>query len=105
MVREPDSIGGDVSRRILYGAFDPSQRPAKPAQRKVLLFLFFAQDIHRRRIYPPLQLMSGSATSLAAFQVSTDGRFWVSPEDILDADQDIDGHTMSQYAASHLRSF
>jgi len=25
--------------------------------------------------------MSGSATSLAAFQVSTDGRFWVSPEE------------------------
>jgi hypothetical protein len=45
-----------------------------------LLFLFFAQDIHRRRVNPPLQAMSWSAIPLAAFQVSTDGRFGVSPE-------------------------
>jgi hypothetical protein len=64
----------------MYGAFNSSQRPAKPAQRKDLLFLLFAQDIHRRRVNPPSQSMSGSVIPLAGFQVSTDGRFWVSTE-------------------------
>jgi hypothetical protein len=64
----------------LSGFLDAPQRPAQPAQRDDLLFLFFAQDIHRRRVNPPLQSMSWSAIPLAAFQVSTDGRFWVSPE-------------------------
>jgi hypothetical protein len=50
-------------------------------ERKDLLFVFFAQDIHRRRIILRLSQCPGSAISLAAFQVSTDGRVWVSPED------------------------
>jgi len=62
------------------GSFNPPQGPAKTAQRKDLLFLFFAQDIHRRRIILRLSQCPGSAISLAAFQVSTDGRFWVSAE-------------------------
>jgi len=45
-----------------------------------LLFLFFAQDIHRRRVNPHHSQCPGSAIPLAASQVSTDGRFWVSPE-------------------------
>ena len=64
----------------MYGSFNPPQRPAKPAERKDLLFVFFAQDIHRRRIILRLSQCPGSAISLAAFQVSTDGRFWVSAE-------------------------
>ena len=64
----------------VYGSFNPPQGPAKSSQRKDLLFLFFAQDIHRRRIIPRLSQCPGSAISLAAFQVSTDGRFWVSAE-------------------------
>src|SRR5215471_13688349 len=34
----------------MYASLNAPQRPAKPAQRKDLLFLFFAQDIHRRRV-------------------------------------------------------
>jgi hypothetical protein len=59
----------------VYGSFNPPQGPAKSAQRKDLLFLFFAQDIHRRRINPRYSQCPGSAIPLAAFQVSTDGRF------------------------------
>jgi hypothetical protein len=44
-----------------------------------LLFVFFAQDIHRRRIILRLSQCPGSPNPLAAFQVSTDGRFWVPP--------------------------
>jgi Nucleotidyl transferase AbiEii toxin, Type IV TA system len=68
----------------VYGSFNPPQGPAKSAQRKDLLFLFFAQDIHRRRIILRLSQCPGSAIPLAAFQVSTDGRFWVSAEDFVD---------------------
>ena len=64
----------------MYGSFNPPQGPAKSAQRKDLLFLFFAQDIHRRRIILRLSQFPGSAIPLAAFQVSTDGRSWVSTE-------------------------
>ncbi|MGA2883522.1 MAG: molybdopterin-dependent oxidoreductase [Bryobacteraceae bacterium] len=44
------------------------------------MFLFFAQDIHRWRIILHPSQCPGSAIPLAAFQVSTDGRFWVSTE-------------------------
>jgi hypothetical protein len=64
----------------MYGSFNPPEGPAKSAQRKDLLLLFFAQDIHRWRIILRLSQCPGSAIPLAAFQVSTDGRFWVSPE-------------------------
>ncbi|HZL49854.1 MAG TPA: tyrosine-type recombinase/integrase, partial [Terracidiphilus sp.] len=45
------------------------------------LFLFFAQDIAHvtERNSPPVQCPD-SAISLAGFQMSTYGRFWVSPE-------------------------
>src|ERR1700730_12800791 len=58
------------------------QRPSQSPQRDDLLFLFFAQDIAHltKRNSPPVQCPD-SAISLAGFQVSTNGRFWVSPED------------------------
>jgi hypothetical protein len=56
------------------------QRPANLAQGKDLLFLFFAQEIHRRRVILRHSQCPGSPIPLAAFQVSTDGRFRVSPE-------------------------
>ena len=62
--------------RLVQSASGISQ--VGPAQG--LVFLFFAQDIHRRRIILRLSQCPGSAISLAAFQVSTDGRIWVSPE-------------------------
>jgi hypothetical protein len=64
-------------RRSLYAP----QRPSQPSQRDNLLFLFFAQDIAHvtERNSPPVQCPD-SAISLAGFQVSTYGRFWVSPE-------------------------
>jgi hypothetical protein len=57
------------------------QRPSQPSQRDDLLFLFFAQDIAHvtERNSPPVQCPD-SAISLAGFEVSTYGRFWVSPE-------------------------
>jgi hypothetical protein len=62
-------------------SLDAPQRPAQPSQRDDLLFLFFAQDIAHvtERNAPPVQCPD-SAISLAGFQVSTYGRFWVSPE-------------------------
>lgn len=51
----------------------------------VALELFFAQDIaHVTEHSLPASAMPDSAISLAGFQVSTYGRFWVSPE-VLDA--------------------
>jgi hypothetical protein len=56
-------------------------RPSQPSQRDDLLFLFFAQDIAHvtERNSPPVQCPD-SAISLAGFQASTYGRFWVSAE-------------------------
>jgi hypothetical protein len=64
-------------------SLDAPQRPSQPSQRDDLLFLFFAQDIAHvtERNSPPVQCPD-SAISLAGFQVSTHGRFWVSPEAI-----------------------
>src|ERR1700732_3360526 len=62
-------------------SFNAPQRPSQSSQRDDLLFLFFAQDIAHvtERNSPPVQCPD-SAISLAGFQVSTYGRFWVSPE-------------------------
>ena len=69
-----------VSRRMCTArSIRLRDQPSRPSAR-TLLFVFFAQDIHRRRIILRLSHCPGSAVSLAAFQVSTDGRFWVSPE-------------------------
>jgi hypothetical protein len=70
------------SRQSRAECVRPVQAPLGTSQagRKDLLFVFFAQDIHRRRIILRLSQCPGSAIPLAAFQVSTGGRFWVSPE-------------------------
>src|SRR5450631_3899716 len=53
----------------------------EPAQGNHLLFLLFVQDIAHVTEGLPRQLQCpGSAISLAGFQVSTYGRFWVSPK-------------------------
>src|SRR5579863_2017115 len=64
-------------------SLDAPQRPSQPSQRDDLLFLFFAQDIAHvtERNAPPVQCPD-SAISLAGFQASTYGRFWVSPEEL-----------------------
>ena len=55
----------------------------QPPQRDNLLFLFFAQDIaHVTERNSPSVQCPDSAISLAGFQVSTYGRFWVSPEEM-----------------------
>src|SRR6185295_2368817 len=62
---------------------DVAKRPAQPAERKYLLLLVVAQDVHlgagprsRRVRQRPGDLL----LRLAGFQVSLTGRFWVSPE-------------------------
>jgi len=64
------------------GLLDTPQRPPQLPQRDNLLFLLFAQDIAHVTEAPFRQAsMSGPLLSpLAAFQVSLNGRFWVSPE-------------------------
>jgi hypothetical protein len=64
------------------------QRPSQPSQRDDLLFLFFAQDIaHVTECNAPPVQCPDSAISLAGFQVSTHGRLWVSPEEILEVNE------------------
>jgi hypothetical protein len=63
----------------VYRSFNPSQRPARPAQREDLQLLFFAQDIQCRRVSPPSRQCPGSAIPLAALQMSTDSRFVFPP--------------------------
>src|SRR5579862_4429458 len=70
-------MGRDSLAPNVYGPLK-SALGTSQAGRKDLLFVFFAQDIHRRRIVLRLSQCPGSAIPLAAFQVSTDGRFWVS---------------------------
>lgn len=50
------SVSAAASRRMCSGSSIGPPRPPKPAQRKDLLFLFFAEYIHRPRINPPLIL-------------------------------------------------
>ena len=81
-----DSRSPEIGSRSLAAnmrrSLDAPQRPSQPSQRDDLLFLFFAQDIAHvtERNSPPVQCPD-SAISLAGFQVSTEGRFWVSPEE------------------------
>ena len=58
---------------------DAPQRPAQAAQRDDLLFLLFAQDIAHSDEGYSSRSMSRSV-SLAGFQTSLIGRFWVTPE-------------------------
>ena len=59
------------------------KRPAEPSQCDDLLFLFFAQDIaHGDGAYRlSSQSMSRASLSLAGFQVTIIGRFWVTAEE------------------------
>ena len=86
--RRPD---GDARRLQISGRrlpanagllLDSPQRPAQPAQRDDLLFLFFVQDIaHIDGGYSSrLDQCPDSLLSLAGFQVTTIGRFWVTTE-------------------------
>ena len=81
-----DSGGSQVSGRSLSThtgrPLDPPQRPAKPSQCYDLLFLFLAQDIAHadREVKLSSESMSWVSVSLAAFQVTINGRFWVIPE-------------------------
>ena len=79
--RSPEICPGGFAAKMRRFLNAP-QRPAHSPQRDDLLFLFFAQDIAHvtesnlpARFNVPIQL-----PSLAGFQVSTDGRFWVSTE-------------------------
>ena len=57
------------------------QRPAQPPQRDDLLSLLFAQDIaHIDGGYPSRRSQCPVSASLAGFQTSLIGRFWVIPE-------------------------
>ena len=68
---------GEYAPLSLY----PPQRPSQPPQRDDLLFLFFAQDIaHLTEPNSSPVQFPDSTIPLAGFQVSTHGRFWVSPE-------------------------
>src|SRR5271169_5896010 len=79
--RSPEICPGRFTANVCRSLNAP-QRPSQPPQRDDLLFLFFAQDIPHvtERNSPPVQCPD-LAISLAGFQVSTYGRFWVSPED------------------------
>ena len=66
------------------GLFDPTQRPSKPPQCNNLLSLFCAQDIaHADGAcfgFPSVSMSRAYLCSLAGFQVTTIGRFWVTAE-------------------------
>jgi hypothetical protein len=72
-------LTSDARRRL-----NAAERPAEPAQRQDLLLRVVAQDIGHvggeTTASPPPSTSWGAATSLAGFQVSTTGRFWVSTE-------------------------
>jgi len=63
--------------------FDVPQRPAQSPQRHYLLFLVLAQDVaHPQRWTrsPPVGVNVSVLRVVAGFQVSINGRFWVSTE-------------------------
>jgi hypothetical protein len=60
---------------------DLPQRPSELPQCDDLLFLFFAQDIaHAEGAYRGSDRSQCPGLSLAGFQVSLIGRFWLTPE-------------------------
>jgi len=74
-------IGSGGFAANLRRSLNAPQRPSQPPQRDDLLFLFFAQDIaHVTELNSPPVQCPDSAIPLGGFQVSTHGRFWVSPE-------------------------
>jgi hypothetical protein len=58
--------------------FDTTKRPSQPPQCQNLLLPVVPQEVGRW--LPARQRLGPAATSLAGFQVSTTGRFWVSTE-------------------------
>ena len=60
---------------------DTPQRPSKPPQRDDLLSFFFAQDIAHDEEGNRPRSPCPDSVSLAGFQPSLIGRFWVSPKD------------------------
>ena len=65
------------------GVFDAPQRPAEAPQRQDLLSFLFGQDVAhagQERAVPDRRQRLGALSEMAAFQVSTNGRIWVSTE-------------------------
>ena len=63
------------------GLLNPTQRPAQLAQRDDLFLLLFVQDIaHIDGGYSSVRVNVLTTFSLAGFQVTTIGRFWVTAE-------------------------
>ena len=65
------------------GLFDAAERPAESPQRQNLLSFLVSQDVahaaQERRV-PRRRQRLGSLSEMAGFQVSINGRFWVSTE-------------------------
>ena len=62
---------------------DPPQRPAEASQRQDLLSFLFSQDVAhagQEHAVPDRRQRLGALSGMAGFQVSTNGRFWVSTE-------------------------
>ena len=67
---------------------DAPQRPAEASQGEDLLSFLFSQDVAhagQEHAVPDRRQRLGALSEMAAFQVSTNGRFWVSTEVELDA--------------------
>jgi hypothetical protein len=60
---------------------DPPQRPTKSAKHDYSLTFLFVQDIAHIGGGYPSAVVNVLLLSLAGFQLSPFGRFWVSPED------------------------
>jgi hypothetical protein len=66
--------------------FDPPKRPSESPKRQNLLSFVVAQDVGHPGdgpLGPPPRQRPGALHQLAGFEVSTTGRFWVSPEGLL----------------------
>jgi len=79
-------LSGSAAPSVTRTAFDPAQRPAQPPQGQNLSLPVVAQDVDHGDGESTLSAVAstswGASTSLAGFQVSTTGRFWVSTEDL-----------------------
>ena len=65
------------------GVFDAPQRPAEAPQRQDLLSFLFGQDVAhtgQEPSVPDRRQRLGALSEMAGFQLSTNGRIWVSTE-------------------------